>query len=685
MTELDLAMLDRSVRDEIQLLKKISSSKAFSASEKGEISALVMGFLGKINNISLKLGIIGEFNAGKSTLLNAILGKQVVATSDRPCTPVPVYIQGGTREGLSVVGADGTETSVGLEEYTRYTTDGEAPSGVQSIRMTVNSPLLLENRITLIDTPGINAINPLHTQITESALSEMHAAILLMYSKQPGSKSTIDFLKNAAQQTGKIFVCISKSDFLSGDQLDRIVTALPERLSKNSGVVIDKVYPIHFNEDGGGSDFDIFFNELKQFMLTGWYQAISKEVETVLSSYSDKISHLVQNKLELEERLFFDFMKNTPVDFSALSMDLQGKVQTHHATIFDHDEFYDHASRIGGQCLESIRSQLYQDLEPDKAVMLFFDKRVSEKTLKKATTNSNVHFKQMAKVEQHVGSLTKDFIEAVQNLSVESLRSVNGMLEDFRDKVRAEIMARPAVIAAAKRKRFWRWMIADIVIAGCLSASALVPQVHATTLMKEVLFGLAGLLLLIPWAIATKPSNHDLERLAEKELKDMQCFEVPTFINPSTGNLTARGIDTSGTFWNKDRQTSFNRTGGQVARAAYNLGGAGAGLEVAAVLSVVNYTLSYFSKPKAKDVYQEILGQTEQEISNYRERSLQSFLKLKASIMESANQYVSSLPERYSAVLQEAFDQNSQLLESRKETVVELEGFLKRLQNPART
>lgn len=120
-----------------------------------------------------------------------------------------------------------------------------------------------------------------------------------------------------------------------------------------------------------------------------------------------------------------------------------------------------------------------------------------------------------------------------------------------------------------------------------------------------------------------------------------------------------------------------------MARAAYNLGGAGAGLEVAAVLSVVNYTLSYFSKPKAKEVYQEILQQTEQEINSYRERSLQSFLRLRASIMESADQYVTSLPERYSAVLQEAFDQNSQLLESRKETVLVLEGFIKRLQNPA--
>jgi GTPase Era involved in 16S rRNA processing len=173
----------------------------------------------QLNHITLKLGVIGEFNTGKSTLLNAILGKHVVATSDRPCTPVPIYIEAGSPEGLSIRNDDGSESKADLEAYSRYTTDGEAPAGIHSIHMTVQSSLLTDNRITLIDTPGINAINPVHTAITESVLPEMHAAILLMYSKPPGSKSTLEFLKNASSQMGKVFICISKADFLDDGQL----------------------------------------------------------------------------------------------------------------------------------------------------------------------------------------------------------------------------------------------------------------------------------------------------------------------------------------------------------------------------------------------------------------------------------------------------------------------------------
>ena len=260
--------------------------------------------------------------------------------------------------------------------------------------------------------------------------------------------------------------------------------------------------------------------------------------------------------------------------------------------------------------------QLEQDLEPHKSVMLFFDKRVNEKSLRKATDNSNVHFKQMAGIQEHVHKVTQDFIKTVQEFSVDALASVNSMLDDFRDKVRCEIMARPSIIASAKRARLMRWLGFGALLSAVLLGCVIIPQIHAPQQMKLPVYAVAGVLLLIPWLIALKATEKDLVRLAEKELVDMQCFSVPTFVNTHTGNLTITSIDTNGTFWNKENQTSFNRTGFQVARAAQTFGGNAAGLEVAAVLGVVNYTLSYFSKPKAKEVYQDLLERHEPKFPN---------------------------------------------------------------------
>jgi len=104
-------------------------------------------------------------------------------------------------------------------------------------------------------------------------------------------------------------------------------------------------------------------------------------------------------------------------------------------------------------------------------------------------------------------------------------------------------------------------------------------------------------------AVSRKPSESDLSRLAENELKALQCFSVPTFVNPHTGQLTISGINTQGSLWNKERQTSFNQTANSISKSVYYLGDKAAGLEVAAVFAVVNYTIAWFSKPKAKDVF----------------------------------------------------------------------------------
>jgi hypothetical protein len=165
------------------------------------------------------------------------------------------------------------------------------------------------------------------------------------------------------------------------------VEGLPERLTRLSGVTIDQVHPIHFDENGGGEDFFRFMEELKRFMMSEWYHAISKEVEQVLAGYSATISALVLNKLNLEERPFYNFMKDTPVDFSGLAGELLNKVNECLELHFDIDQHQQFATRVGAHCLENIQAQLQQDLQPDKSVMLFFDKRVNEKELRKATKN----------------------------------------------------------------------------------------------------------------------------------------------------------------------------------------------------------------------------------------------------------------------------------------------------------
>ena len=221
---LDLSLTDERIRDGIELLRQVSSNRAFDPDERKTIGSILADFDSRINNVKVNLGIIGEFNSGKSTLINSIMGKKVSATGDRPVNAFPVYIRNSNIEKLKIHFLNGEEIVTSLDEKKfQIHYRGKAPEGISTISASVDSTFLRTNGVVLIDTPGVNAINPEHTRITVSVLPEMHAAILLMYSKQPGSKSTIEFLKQVSDQVGKIFICISKSDFLNQEQLSRIV------------------------------------------------------------------------------------------------------------------------------------------------------------------------------------------------------------------------------------------------------------------------------------------------------------------------------------------------------------------------------------------------------------------------------------------------------------------------------
>jgi hypothetical protein len=152
----------------------------------------------------------------------------------------------------------------------------------------------------------------------------------------------------------------------------------------------------------------------------------------------------------------------------------------------------------------------------------------------------------MGRIEQEVEERVKAFTASVQDLSVEALRTINHLLDDFRGRVRSEIMGRPDVIQAARGVRLVRWLAACATLSAILLAGALLPHTHAPEWAKYSAYGLTAALLVFPFLVSRKPSESDLSRLAENELKALQCFSVPTFVNPHTGQLTISGINTQG-------------------------------------------------------------------------------------------------------------------------------------------
>jgi hypothetical protein len=107
---------------------------------------------------SLRVVVFGEFSVGKSTLINALLGRAALPAKAMPTTGHATRIRFGNAEGVRVSFTDGRIESCPLDQIDSFVTldlQSRARDGIEAIDLIIQAPLLRRG-LMLIDTPGIN-------------------------------------------------------------------------------------------------------------------------------------------------------------------------------------------------------------------------------------------------------------------------------------------------------------------------------------------------------------------------------------------------------------------------------------------------------------------------------------------------------------------------------------------------
>ncbi len=104
----------------------------------------------------LRVAIAGRLKAGKSTLVNALIGRRVAPTEVGECTRLVTQFRYGTTDRVDVVRRDGTRTSLPLDETGMIPQRlGVPATDVGYVDVTLTSDHLRE--LTVVDTPGLSS------------------------------------------------------------------------------------------------------------------------------------------------------------------------------------------------------------------------------------------------------------------------------------------------------------------------------------------------------------------------------------------------------------------------------------------------------------------------------------------------------------------------------------------------
>jgi ribosome biogenesis GTPase A len=104
----------------------------------------------------LRVLVAGEAKRGKSTLVNALLGRQVLPSGVTPLTALATAVRYGRDEGVTAVFRDGRAESYPLSALDDLVTERGNPGnrrGLASVTVTVDTPVLARG-VELVDTPG---------------------------------------------------------------------------------------------------------------------------------------------------------------------------------------------------------------------------------------------------------------------------------------------------------------------------------------------------------------------------------------------------------------------------------------------------------------------------------------------------------------------------------------------------
>jgi GTP-binding protein EngB required for normal cell division len=189
-----------------------------------EVADLAAETAGRLQALRLEVAVVGEFKRGKSSLINALVGREVLPVGVLPLTAVPTVLEQG-EERLVVEYDDGRRERQRLERLAEFVTEDANPGnrlGVARVTARLHTPLL-DAGVRLVDTPGVGSVFAHNTRSTNAYLPSLDAAVLVTSADPPISEAERGFLQRVTEHAVRLFVVLNKADYLAAGDLERTV------------------------------------------------------------------------------------------------------------------------------------------------------------------------------------------------------------------------------------------------------------------------------------------------------------------------------------------------------------------------------------------------------------------------------------------------------------------------------
>ena len=149
-------MLEEFIRHKTEILTVLEGIEALAKEDIKTVGERLRMVREQLLSNSFNLVILGQFKRGKTTLINSLIGKEILPSSVVPLTSIVTILKYGEKIRCNIFMEDGSEKNVCIEELADFITEKGNPKNMRGVRcahIEYSSPFL-EKGMLLVDTPG---------------------------------------------------------------------------------------------------------------------------------------------------------------------------------------------------------------------------------------------------------------------------------------------------------------------------------------------------------------------------------------------------------------------------------------------------------------------------------------------------------------------------------------------------
>lgn len=302
-------------RNSVEIRKSLVSLVTNTIKALGEIGMSTLA--GRVQNVfnqvareTFTVGFVGEFSRGKSTLINNLLGTNILPVANLPTTALMTRVRYGMKPKMVVFDSHGIkqkELPLVKESWSGLTAanfNDNEPEGF--VTVLIDKPWLGKYGIELIDTPGAGDLSEKRAKVIGEALLGCESAIITVSAAQPLSLSEKLFIEQRliANRTPFLALAITRLDLVPEKERDIQIEYIINKL-KSWNINIPVIIPDDIQLPSNKYESIKGMDKLRGIIVS-WLQRPerSRLIESWLSSQVMNILVTAQNSLAQQVELY---------------------------------------------------------------------------------------------------------------------------------------------------------------------------------------------------------------------------------------------------------------------------------------------------------------------------------------------------------------------------------------------